>query len=384
MNVKMFGIIVLFLIVSQQPSFTAELRLDKSFYQPGETVYMDIAVYNGTVSKECLQSLDITVTDAAKPLCTLTNSYPVDTECIEAGEEATYSFFCDIPLNAVEGVAAAEAIITTWSGIHIMEEVFFEIGINYPPEITVASFPDEVNPAQFYSLTFSVTDNFGVEDLVSADVVLHHEVISEKSERGRYQFSWEKPDLYTVWNADSPISVEASLQTNGITWTIHFSLSEVAAPGEWGLDIEVYDTRHQHHYVTEHFTVTKYLSFHIADGTRASGARINFGRASPGEELPRVTLTLAVTSNSPVNVFVEGSDLYSPEGAALPVGIFYVEASKGIVQLSSSRQGLYLEYAQRNGFSKEAVIRIVFWGKLPEVLEAGTYSGIWYIVVEAV
>jgi len=65
--------------------------------------------------------------------------------------------------------------------------------------------------------------------------------------------------------------------------------------------------------------------------------------------------------------------------------IFYVESSVGsTVQLDGSRQVLYSMYAEKNGFNRETQIHIIFSGKLPEVVEAGTYSGIWYIIVEAV
>ena len=101
--------------------------------------------------------------------------------------------------------------------------------------------------------------------------------------------------------------------------------------------------------------------------------------------MPAVTLTIVVTSNSPVNVSIEAGDLYSSEGKVLPADIFYAEPSHGNpVQLNSSRQALYTVYAERKGFNKESRIVIVFTGKLPDVVEAGTYSGVWYIIVEAV
>jgi len=380
---KSLVIIFLFLILAQQPSFAVEIRLSKSFYQPGETVDIEVLIWNDTSSKECLKSLNVYVSDSTKPLCVLTNNYPADTECVEAGEEKEYSFSCGIPLNAIEGVATIDVEVETWSSIHIKEKAFFEIGINYPPEIVLLSYPSVVNPSQEYSMSFSVHDNFGVEDLVSAEVALYHEV--KTPERGYYLFTWEKPSVYTVWEADSPVYVDASLQPNEIVWTVTFSVSEIAAPGQWVLEITVYDAKHQHQKVLEHFAVTKYLSFSIQDDSRAPVARINFGRASPGEELPRVTLNVVVTSNSSVNIFVQADDLRSPEGAVLPVEVFYVEsATGGRAQLSRSRQGVYFGYTQKGGFNQEARIILVFWGKLPEVVEAGTYSGIWYIVVEAV
>ena len=382
-GVKLSIFVVFFLVFLQQPSFTAEIRLEKSFYQPDEVVFVEVVIWNGTSSKECLKTLDISIEDSAKLLCTITNSYPLDTECIEAEEEKVYTFSCTLPRNAQEGVASVEVAIETWNSIHVRKKTFFEIGVNYPPEIVLISYPGVVNPAQEYGITFSATDNFGVEDLVSVEVSLYQEG-TRSEERGFYTFSWEKPSIYTVWEADSPVHVAASLQPNEIVWTVHFSLSEIAAPGEWVLTIEVYDTRHQHQQVVERFTVTKYLSFRLQDSTRASVAEINFGKSSPGEELPRVSLSVVVTSNSYVNVFVQGADLQSLEGDTLPVDGFYVETVGGRMQLSGSRQGVYFDYAQKNGFSKEARILLVFWGTLPEVVEAGAYSGIWYIIVEAV
>jgi hypothetical protein len=128
--------------------------------------------------------------------------------------------------------------------------------------------------------------------------------------------------------------------------------------------------------------VTKYLSFRLQDGTPTSEVRIDFGRASPGEEVPPVTLEILVTSNTYVNVFVQGDDLYSLEGWVLPVTIFRVESTGSTIQLDSSKQIICSHYAEKDGFSKAARIRLVFWGKLPEVMEAGAYSGIWYIGVE--
>jgi len=384
MYAKFSIFILFFLVVLQQPSFTCEIELSKSFYQPGETISLDVIISNTTSAKECLKSLDITITDSLKLLCTLTSSYPVDTECIESGEEKTYTFSCVIPLHAVEGVGTVEVYVETWSGITRVQKEFFEIGVNYPPEITVISYPAVVNPSQQYEITFSVYDNFGIEDLVSAEVVLHHQM-TQPSEREYYLFTWEKPDLYTVWKSNTFVGANASIQNREIVWTLTFLLSEIASPGEWTLEITVYDAAHQHHQVFERLYVTKYLSFHLQGTSRGFAASINFGKASPGEELPRVALILVVTSNSSVNVSIQGSDLYSPEGKILPMDIFYVESSVGsTVQLDGSRQVLYSMYAEKNGFNRETQIHIIFSGKLPEVVEAGTYSGIWYIMVEAV
>lgn len=384
MDAKLFIFVLFFLVVLQQPSFTCEIELSKSFYQPGETISLDVIISNTTSAKECLKSLDITITDSSKSLCTLTNSYPVDTECTESGEEKPYTFSCVVPLQAVEGVGTVEVYVETWSSITCVQKEFFEIGVNYPPEITGISYPPVVNPSQQYEMTFSVYDNFGVEDLVSVEVVLYHQV-TQPSEREYYLFSWEKPDLYIVWKSTTFVGANASIQNKEIVWTLTFSLSEVASPGEWTLEITVYDAAHQHQQVFERLYVTKYLSFHLQSTSRGSAASINFGKASPGEELPRVTLIVVVTSNSSVNVSIQGSDLYSPEGTILPMGIFYAEPAVGsTVQLDGSRQVLYSVYAEKNGFNREAQIHIVFSGKLPEVAEAGTYSGIWYIIVEAV
>lgn len=375
--------IVLVLILVQHPSLTVEVTLNKSFYQPGETLYIDAALLNNTGAKECLQLMEITIQDPVKVLCILTNSYPVDTECLEPGEEKIYTFSCVLPKNAGEGLGTLDIHIKTWGSITLLERKHFEIGVNYPPEITIISYPQVVNPSQEYKITFSVFDSFGVEDLVSADVMLYHESRTP-SERECYTYTWEKPNLYTVWRTDSFSTVTASLQNKEIVWDLTFFLSEIASPGDWTLNIIVYDAAHQYHEASEQVQVTKYLSFHLQE-SRAPFAQINFGKAEPGEDLPAVTLTVVVTSNSPVNVLIQGGDLYSSEGKVLPADIFYAEPSPGNpVQLNSSRQALYTVYAERKGFNKEARIVIVFRGKLPEVVEAGTYSGIWYIIVEVV
>ncbi len=381
MNEKpLFFIFLLLFLV--QPTFPVKINVDKSFYEPGETVTMEVSVENVTSLKECLKTMDIVVRDSQKVLCTISSGYPSDTECIEAGEEKTYTFSCVLPSNALEGVAQVEVDILMWSTLHVTGETFFEIHINYPPEITVMSCPSVVNPSTEESITFSVTDNFGVEDLDMCDVSLYHDATAP-SERELYQVTWKKPHLYTVWEGD-PVIVEVSLQNTEVVWTLHFSLSEVASPGEWTLEIQVYDTNHQSDQAFERFTVTKYVSFRVEDNSRSSLARINFGKASPGEELPRVLLHVVVTSNTGVNVFVEASSLHSSEGGVLPVNAFFVEGATGMVQLDGSRQVVYTTYAEKGGFNREARIQLVFWGKLPEVVQAGTYSGTWYIIVEAV
>ena len=375
--------ILFFLLFFQQPVFTAEITLNKSFYQPGETITIEVEIQNYTAAKECLKSLDIIVSDPNKVLCSIPNTYAVDTECVESGGNTLYTFTCFLPLNTPEGVGAVEVRVETWNAVEVYGKEFFEIGVNYAPAITVLNYPDIINPSQEYTLSFSVYDNFGVEDLVSADVILAHQG-TRPSEREYTIFTWEPPDPYTVWETGSPLHVEASVQNSEIVWTLTFSLSEIASPGEWRLEILVYDTAHQHHQVVEQVYVTKYLSFHLQDTYRSASATINFGRAEPGEDLPRVTLTMVVTSNAPVNILVQGDDLYSGEGAVLPADIFSVETSAGTVQLSRSRQVLYTDYVERDGFNREARIRLIFYGKLPEVIEAGTYSGVWYIIVEAV
>ncbi len=375
--------ILLVLLLVQHPAFTVEVTLNKSFYQPGQPLYIDVYIQNNTGAKECLQSVEITVQDPAKVLCHFTESYPVDTECLEEGEGKVYTFSCVLPMNAGEGLGMLDILTKTWGSITLSERKHFEIGINYPPEITIVSYPQVVNPSQEYKITFSVFDSFGVEDLVSADVMVYHESRTP-SERECYTYTWEKPDLYTVWETDSFSTVTASLQDKEIVWDLTFFLSEIASPGDWTLSIIVYDAAHQYHEVSEQVQVTKYLSFHLQE-SRAPFAQINFGKAEPGEDLPAVTLTVVVTSNSPVNVLIQAGDLYSSEGKVLPADIFYAGPSSGSqIQLNSSRQALYTVYAERKGFNKEARIVIVFTGKLPEVVEAGTYSGIWYIIVEAV
>ena len=375
--------ILLVLLLVQHPAFTVEVTLNKSFYQPGETLYIDIYVQNNTGAKECLQSIEITIQDPVKVLCNITDNYPADTECLESGEGKVYTFSCVLPKNAGEGLGTLDVLTKTWGSITLSERKHFEIGINYPPEITIISYPQVVNPSQEYRITFSVFDRFGVEDLVSADVMVYHESRTP-SERECYTYTWEKPDLYTVWKTDSSSTVQASLQDREIVWDVTFFLSEIASPGDWTLTIMVYDAAHQYHEVSEQIQVTKYLSFHLQE-PRAPFAQINFGKAEPGEDLPAVTLTVIVTSNSPVNVLIQGGDLYSSDGKVLPADIFYAGPSSGSqIQLNSSRQALYTMYAERKEFNKEARIVIVFTGKLPEVVEAGTYSGIWYIIVEAV
>lgn len=384
MDAKFLVSFILFLVLVQQPSLTCEINLEKSFYQPGETIFFDITIKNQTSAKECIETAEITLSDPFKVLCTIIQTYPADTECIEPGEENVYTYSCSIPLNAVAGVGTVEADIEMWSGAKIIQKEFFEIGINYPPEITVISYPDVVNPVQEYTVVFSVYDNFGIEDLVSAEVSVYHEV-TKPSERECYLFTWEKPDPYTVWKSAFPVSADASIQNSEIVWTITFSLSEIASPGEWTLDITVYDVPHQHDHVLEHVVVTKYVSFHLQDTSRGYTARINFGKAEPGEELSRISLFVVVTSNSLVNILVQGEDLYSQEGGVLPVESFSVETSSGnVVRLDGSRQAVCLMYAEKSGFNKKVKILLVFYGKLPEVIEAGTYSGVWYIIVEAV
>jgi hypothetical protein len=347
---------------------------------PGQTMVIDIRIQNRTSVKECLESLDVTISGPLKVVCCYTNSYPVDTECIDAGKEKVYTFSCDVPETVSEGVGTVEVVLKMWSGMEVIKTHLFEIGINYPPHISVISYPPVVNPSQEYSIHFSVSDNFGVNDLESAEVTLYHE--QNLSERERYTFTWERPAVYTVWEGTGITSVEASLNADEIVWKLRFSLSEIACPGLWTLDITVYDVNHQHHNVSEHFTVTKYLSFHI-QGPRAGTPSINFGKAEPGQTLRKVTLHLVVTSNASVTIFVQGGDLTSPEGNVLPASIFYVEPISGkAVPLMNARQVVYSHYAGKRGYNQHAQIRLVFWGVLPEAVEAGAYSGVWYIILE--
>jgi hypothetical protein len=137
--------------------------------------------------------------------------------------------------------------------------------------------------------------------------------------------------------------------------------------------------------VVEQVSVTKYLSYHVEGTSRGLPARINFGKAEPGGRLPTTPLTVVVTSNAQVNILVQGDDLYSPEGGVLPVDIFYVESPMGgLLQMNGSRQAVLPMYAEKKGFNKEVRILLLFSGVLPEVVEAGTYSAIWYIIVEVV
>ena len=379
MKVKPVFILFLFLVVFQQPLLTVDITLNKSFYQPGQTMVIDITIQNGTSVKECLSSLDVTISDPYKVFYSHTDSYPVDTECIEAGKEEMYTVSCDVPETVSEGAGTVAVVLTMWSGMEVIKTELFEIGINYPPHINVISYPSVVNPSQEYSIHFAVSDNFGVEDLESAEVVMYHE--QKPSERERYTFTWERPNGYTVWEGTGITSVEASLNADEIVWKLRFSLSEIACPGLWTLDITVYDVNHQFHQVSEHFTVTKYLSFHIQ--TRAGAPSINFGKAEPGQTLPRVTLHLVVTSNASVTIFVQGGDLKSPEGNILPASLFYVEPISGkAVPLMNTRQVVYANYAGNRGYNQHTQIRLVFWGVLPEAVEAGAYSGVWYIIVE--
>ena len=377
--------LVLFFLVFliQPPSFTVDIVLTKSYYQPGETLSADVIVWNGTDTKICLKTLVVTVEDSQKVLCTLPYTYPVDTECCEPGEEKVYTSSCDIPLHAQEGEGRLSVHLETWGGTDILKQEHFEIGINYPPEITVISYPPEVNPSHEYTVTFSVSDNFGVEDIVYAEVGLYHE-LRTPSERECYTYTWERPDGYTVWSSSSPVVVDVAIQNQEIVWDLTFSLSEIAYPGEWILDITAYDTDHQHDQVIEHFSVTKYLSFYLQGSSRAPLSQVSFGRAEPGETLPDIILTVVVTSNTHVNILVQGDDLYSPEGYILPSDIFFVKTTTGNrFQLDRSRQIVYSMHG-KDGFNRDSRIVITFSGKLPDVIEAGTYSGIWYIIVEAV
>jgi hypothetical protein len=381
MSIK-WGVLLLLLLV-QLPGFRVDVTVDKSFYEPGDPMRIEVTIENGTAGAECIQSIRVDVFDSQHVVYTVEDTYPAGTECLDAGVTKVYNYGCDLPLNISPGLGTVEVTVKTWGGVEILKKAFFEIGVNYPPEITGVSYPRVINPAQEYALSFSVSDNFGVEDLTSVQVTLYQKS-KKPSERECYIFRWEAPDIYTVWKSDFPVQAAASVTPTEIAWTLTFSLGEVAAPGDWILLIEALDTEYQPAEVSEHVAVTRYMSFRVEDSTGSSVTRVDFGKGSPGESLSRATLYVVVTSNSRVNISVEGSNLYSPEGNVLPVEAFYVEVSGQEVQLTGGRQVLYSSYAGPRGFSRENSVHLVFWGVLPEAMEAGTYSGIWYIIVEAV
>lgn len=375
--------ILLLLLLIQLPSFRVDIMVDSPFYEPGDTVRTEIAVENRTTHSECLQSIQVKVSDSQGVVYMVEDTFPAGDECLDVAVTKGYQYWCDLPLSVSPGVGTAEVTVRTWGGIEILEETFFEIGVNYPPEIHAVSCPRVINPTQEYSFSFSVSDSFGVEDLASAEVMLFQKSTTP-SERECYIFRWEAPDIYTVWKSEFPVQVGATVTQTEITWILTFSVEEIAAPGDWILHLEAVDSQYQSAQVSEHVSITRYLSFRVEDSTGSPIARINFGKASPGETMPRTSLHVIVTSNSEVTVSVEGSNLYSPEGRVLPVDAFYVEISGQQIQLTGSKQVLYTDYAGNRGFSRKTPIHLIFWGVLPEAMEAGTYSGIWYIIVEAV
>lgn len=380
-------LVVFFLLFMQMPSLTAAVALDKDLYQPGETIKIEVILENNTSSKECIQMLGIEVSDPYSVFWSHTDTYPADTECVNAGDTNVYTFWCDIPVNVSEGKGTVDMTVNTWNDITVQEVEFFEIGINYPPKVTVINYPAEVNPAQKYEISFSVSDNFGVKDISSVEVMLNAAKAQGKiSARSWYTFNWEYPDNYTVWEKNpysDPVQATASLNPQEIVWTLSFQMSEIAMPGEWILQITAYDVHHKSHSVVKHISVTRYLSFYVEDDTRGGITSVNFGRASPGEKLRRVPIKVVVTSNAKVMVSVEAQDLYSNEGGVLPAHYFYVKTQSVDVQLSNTRQILYSGFGTR-GYNQNAQIVMMFYGQLPEVLEAGTFSGVWYIVVEVV
>jgi hypothetical protein len=387
-NIKMDkrAIIAVFLLVFfQMPSLTIDIALDKSLYQPGEQIEIEVTVYNGSSTKECIQSLEVEVSDPYSVFWDHTDTYPVDTECVDSGDTKVYIFWCDIPVTVSEGKGTVDVTLKTWSDITVQETEFFEIGVNYPPEVRIITSPSQVSPAQEHELSFSVFDNFGVEDITYVEVFLYAAEPGNRkvSPRSGYVFTWEKPDSFTVWEGSpGPVQVSTSLQPKEIVWTLTFQVDEIAKPGEWILDITAYDVHHKSHKVSQHISITRYLSFHV-EGESRGMASMNFGKASPGEGLRRVPLTVVVTSNAEVMVSVEAHDLYSPEGGVLPADNFYVKTKSGDVQLNNRRQVLYAGFGTK-GYNQNTHIVLLFYGKLPEVLEAGTYSGVWYIVVEVV
>ncbi|MBU7015127.1 MAG: hypothetical protein HXS52_00865 [Theionarchaea archaeon] len=377
-----WGVLLLLLVV-QLPGFRVDITVDESFYEPGEPMRIEVTIENRTSGEEWLQSVRVEVSDSQHVVYTVEDTYPAGTERLDAAATKVYQYGCDLPLNVSPGLGTAEVTVKTWGGVEILKKTFFEIGVNYPPEITGVSYPHVINPAQEYALSFSVSDNFGVEDLTSVQVTLYQKS-KTPSERECYIFSWEAPNIYTVWKSDFPVQAAASVTPTEIAWTLTFSLGEIAAPGDWILLIEAIDTEYQPAQVSEHVAVTRYMSFRVEDSTGSSMTRVDFGKGSPGEQLSGVSLYVVVTSNSGVNISVEGSNLYSPEGNMLPVEAFYVEVSGQQVQLTGDKQVIYPNYAGSRGFSQNDSVHLIFWGVLPEAMEAGTYSGIWYIIVEAV
>ncbi|MGD2247165.1 MAG: hypothetical protein PVF58_02080 [Candidatus Methanofastidiosia archaeon] len=377
-------IIVFLLVFFQVPSLTVDIILDTSLYQPGEHMKIEITVENKSGTKECLKFLEIKVSDPYAVFWGNTDTYPADTECVDAGNTNVYTFWCDIPVTVSEGKGTVDVTVQTWSDITLQETEFFGIGVNYPPEVTILEYSSQVNPAQEYELSFSVFDNFGVEDITYVEVLLYSAEGNRKvSPRSGYEFTWEKPDNYTVWEGNpGPVQVVTSLQPQEIVWTVTFQVDEIAQPGEWILEITAYDVHHKSHSMSQPISITRYLSFHI-EGESKGMASINFGKASPGEGLRRVPLTVVVTSNAEVMVSVEAHDLYSSEGSILPADNFYVKTQSGDVQLQKRQQVLYAGFGTK-GYNQNAHIVLIFYGQLPEVLEAGTYSGVWYIVVEVV
>ncbi|MBU7023011.1 MAG: hypothetical protein HXS40_02500 [Theionarchaea archaeon] len=144
MSIK-WGVLLLLLLV-QLPGFRVDVTVDKSFYEPGDPMRIEITIENGTAGAECIQSIKVDVFDSQHVVYTVEDTYPAGTECLDAGVTKVYHYGCDLPLNISPGLGTVEVTVKTWGGVEILKKAFFEIGVNYPPEITGVSYPRVINP----------------------------------------------------------------------------------------------------------------------------------------------------------------------------------------------------------------------------------------------
>jgi len=257
-----------------------------------------------------------------------------------------------------------------------------------------------VDPEVTYKFKFNVFDPDSLDDLNNIVVKIYYEASTMDDIRSCYTFTWTEgagstpfvssPLDYVVTSSVIPTAEEELLSS--FDFELHFNLDGVAVPSgsstTWNVDVTVTDDSAATDSNTETvFDVTKYQAFTV------STSSIAFGTAVPGATLTKQQVTVTLTTNTQVDINVQGGDLtYS--SYSIPADQFNAWDDSAefptSYTLSTSDTTVYDDYVTVadainsgvTGYTDAGDLLVGFDGTVPSVQAVGSYTATWRISID--
>ena len=290
-------------------------------------------------------------------------------------------------------------------GAEYDEDVTLDI-LGSAPELSAISLTDSsdvvtttIDPEATYKFKFTVSHANTLDYLTDIVVDVYFGSVTTDDIRSCYTFTWTEglgstdfissPSGYEV-SSVTPTDVQEASGSFG--FELHFNLDGIAVPSgdtaTWHIDVTVTDDGAGTDSDTNTlFDVMKYQS------SMVSTSSIAFGTAVPGGDLDEQQVTVTLTTNTQVDINVQGADLIDGSNS-IPITQFSASddssGSPTAYTLSTSYTTVYDDYVAVpdaintgvTGYTDAGDLLVGFDGTVPAVQAVGNYGATWKILLD--